>query len=147
MEENEWPTVHPHDDGIRPAGRPDECLYCRQKVGSPHGRECVIVKKRVEMKVIVSLHDGKAFTGLWQLDEPHSWDSSTSDFHKNESSWCANNFMNERATGAVTWDGEAPWDQLAALAEEGDCLCSALRFEFVRVVDPTPKRDVTAQLS
>ena len=25
-----WPTVHEKDDGIRPAGRPDQCFYCKQ---------------------------------------------------------------------------------------------------------------------
>lgn len=136
-----WPTVDPNDDGIRPAGRPDECFYCRQRVGAEHGRECVIVTKRVEMRVLAKLPSGPV-TGLWQFDEPHYWSPDSSEFHKNESSWCAANFIVERGSESVTWDTVDAWPELSALEASGNCLCGGLSFEFVRVVDGTPRRKI-----
>ena len=49
-----WPLVDVKDDGIRPAGSPDECFYCCQKVGQLHKLDCVIVEKLIEMRVLVS---------------------------------------------------------------------------------------------
>lgn len=45
-----WPLVDPNDDGIRPAGKPDECFYCNSKVGEEHGRQCCIVTKLVRLE-------------------------------------------------------------------------------------------------
>jgi hypothetical protein len=52
---DQWPLVAVNDDGIRPAGEPDECFYCHQKVGQPHGRDCVCVKKRVLVRYTVDV--------------------------------------------------------------------------------------------
>jgi hypothetical protein len=134
-----WPLVTPADYGIRPAGPQDACLYCRSRIGEPHGRECVTVTKRVEMCVRASLPNGEIVTGLWQLDEPHSWDARMIEFHKNEGTWCAGNFLGERNNGSVNWNDGAPWP-LLTIAAIDDCLCGILRFEFVRVIDDTPRR-------
>lgn len=148
MTTNDWPLVHERDDGIRPAGPPDACLYCKQKVGQPHGRECVVVTKRIEMDVLVTWPDGmRPSRGVWQFDEPYSWDSGMSEFHKNESSWCCSNFLRDDRRFDVTWT-DAPadvWQRLDALYEAGDCLCNVLRFGFAGVVDDTPKRIVLTE--
>jgi hypothetical protein len=146
-----WPLIEPNDDGIRPAGPPDACFYCDQKVGARHGFDCVIVTKRVEMRVRAKLPSGE-FAGSWQFDEPHSWDARMSQFYRNESSWCAGNFMRERAAGTVVWDVGDPWPEIAALNESSDqpggrCLCGFLQFEFVRVVDATPRRKLRESAS
>jgi hypothetical protein len=135
-----WPLVDARDDGIRPGGRPDQCLYCRQRVGQYHGWQCVIVKKRVELRVRAAFTGGVVF-GLWQLDLPHGWDAEAIEFYQNDSSWCASNFLREQELGTVTWEvGQDPWPALVGLHDAGDCLCSRLAFEFVRVVDDTPRR-------
>lgn len=46
---------HPNDDGIRPAGPPDVCFYCNQKVGFPHIQTCVAVKKTVRLRFLVEV--------------------------------------------------------------------------------------------
>jgi hypothetical protein len=74
-EESDWPLVDPFDDGIRPAGAPDACLYCWQKVGQPHRRDCVVVKKRVRFRLTVEL----------DLDVPHHW--SADQIVKETSPW------------------------------------------------------------
>jgi len=52
---DQWPLVAINDDGIRPAGEPDECFYCKQEVGQPHGRVCVMVTKRVLVRYTVDV--------------------------------------------------------------------------------------------
>ncbi|HET9375657.1 MAG TPA: hypothetical protein VFO40_11830 [Chthoniobacterales bacterium] len=59
----DWPLVAINDDGIRPAGEPDECFYCNHKVGQPHGRDCVTVTKRVLVRYVVEA----------AINVPHSW--------------------------------------------------------------------------
>ncbi len=175
-----WPLVDPKDDGIRLAGAPDQCFYCQKRVGESHARDCVIVQKRVEMEVLITWPEGAKTkdgqmlvgtksAGLWQFDEPHFWDAHQSTFHKNDSSWCANNFVHQMDggddEGSSTTLDEATKTQLRALYErcekinalrdddaaaldalESDgepfigCLCSVLSFKLVRVVDDTPKR-------
>jgi hypothetical protein len=49
--ETNWPLVAVNDHGIRPAGLPDQCFYCHQKVGSPHARDCVVVWKLARLEV------------------------------------------------------------------------------------------------
>lgn len=122
MSEINWPLVAPNDDGIRPAGPPDECFYCHQKVGKPHGRECVTVTKLVRITYTV------------QVDTrvPHSWDEDATRFHRTESSWCADNMLGEIEAHAAE--------------EEGDeCLCGRVGVSAVEVLDPTPSRDLCAE--
>ena len=109
-----WPTVAPDDHGIRPGGKPDRCFYCHQKVGQFHGRDCVIVGRRVRVKFTVTLD-------LW---EPHAWDAEQIDFRYNESSWCANNL-----NGYI---------EEAAEDDDAGCMCPHVVAEVVGVVDRTP---------
>lgn len=113
-----WPLVAVNDDGIRPAGRPDECLYCKQRVGEPHLRECVVVTKRVRLRYIIEV----------DVDEVHAWTPREIEFHRGQSSWCANNAL----------------DEIQAQADREGCLCPRFRCEFVGVVDGTPTRKLTS---
>lgn len=108
-----WPIVALNDDGIRPAGRQDECFYCRQKVGHPHSQTCVIVQKRVRVR----------YTFEVDINVPYAWGKEQIEFHRNDSSWCADNAIQE----------------LENQAEQG-CLCPRFSAEFVRVLDATPTR-------
>ena len=129
MTSHEWPLVDSSDE--------DECFYCLQRIGTPHLQQCVIVTKRVELRVHALLSDTQAFTGLWQLDVPHSWDADMIEFHKNEGSWCASNILDQRE---VVWENDNAWTVLGEAHRAEGCLCNVLVFRFVRVVDPTPKR-------
>lgn len=126
-----WPLVHELDDGIRPAGKPNECFYCNKKVGAPHADDCVVVTKRVLMRITTP--DGSV-SGNWILDVPHSFSPDSIEFRYNEGTWCANNIF----------DYDVSWDQPNALARLREldigCLCDVLEFKFVRVVDDTPRR-------
>lgn len=111
-----WPLVAVNDDGIRPAGRPDRCFYCQQRVGMPHTRTCVVILKRIRVRYIFTV----------EIDVPHSWDKDTVEFHRNESSWCGDNAL----------------DDIDQFVPVGACLCPFMACEFVEVVDETPKRDL-----
>ncbi len=63
MNPQDWPVVHELDDGIRPAGPPDACLYCGQKVSSPHSKDCVMVTKRILVSVQISRRNGRRQVG------------------------------------------------------------------------------------
>ncbi len=117
----EWPLVLADDDGIRPAGNPYACFYCRQSVGEPHGLDCVIVGKRVLVRYTIEV----------PVVIPHHWTADDLAFHREDSSSCANNIIE--------------WDFAKAVGEYG-CLCAFLkRAELVEVLDPTPIRRTKAE--
>ena len=60
------------------------CMYCFQPVGKEH-KDCVLVKKRVKLKVEVE----------YETDVPYHWDKDDIEFHRNGSSWCATNILSE----------------------------------------------------
>lgn len=109
----EMPLVDKNDDGIRLAGKPDECFYCRQKIGFPHLEYCVIVEKRVKINFIVTL----------EIDVPHSWNEKDIEFRFNGSSWCADNLIHMMDKASI-----------------GGCLCGRVRAEYIETIDETPRR-------
>jgi hypothetical protein len=130
-ETSQWPEVSMDDAGMVPAGPLDRCIYCRQTIGQPHGAECVTVVKRVRYQVLV---DGEA-VGTYVRDDPYFWTEADCDFHKNESSWCADN-----AVDRVKWHDKAKADEILNRLERDECSCSLLAFRFEGVIDPGPRR-------
>lgn len=108
----DWPKVLPNDDGIRPAGKPDECFYCDRKVGEEHGRDCVVIHRKITVRYCFEL----------EVEVPHFW--KTEDFlrHRNEGGWCASNAIDaiEKAHG------------------ENGCPCPFFQAEFVADVPGDP---------
>ena len=135
-----WPLVDARDDGIRPAGKPDACFYCGQRVGTPHGAECCVVTKQVALRIIGP--DGTPI-GVWSTGVPYSHSAESIEFRHNESTWCADNLFDH--TAQIEWadaDGET---RLRALNNDGCCLCSKVRIAFVRVLDETPRRPLKSE--
>jgi hypothetical protein len=116
MTKHKWPLVVPNDDGIRTAGKPDQCLYCKSVIGQEHARDCVVVKKRVRIKVTIT----------YEVDEPYSWTAEQIESHRNNGSWCGNNALQE----------------IENYTEQFGCLCEHAHFEVIEVTDDTPRRDV-----
>ncbi len=114
------------DDGIRPAGKPDRCFYCHRPIGQLHAADCVTIVKDVAYDVRVL---GQK-VGVWTCPAPFFWTAHDCEFHKNESSWCANN-----ALGEIEWleTETAGWTamQIEALLQKGDCVCNLLEFQYV----------------
>lgn len=132
-----WPIVTPDDDGIRPAGRPDECFYCNRRVGQPHRQCCVTVLKIMKYSVWV---EGER-VGTFQREEPYSWSPEECESHKNESSWCVGN-----ALADIQWEGGGPPEGLFEegfdVAEDFCCMCGVLGFRFEEVVEAGPLVEV-----
>ncbi len=126
---SDWPVVLENDNGIRPAGSPTHCFYCNQPVGSDHGRECVMVEKRVRYDVLVA---GKV-RGAFERNDPYFWTPDDCNWHKNDSSWCHNN-----AVDAIQWMDSKEGESIMAAQEE--CCCGLLEFRFVSVIDEGPLR-------
>ncbi len=103
------------DPGIRESWKRDECAYCYRKVGHEHGIECVIPKRKVRVR----------FTFDIEADVPHGWDKDAIEFRYNESSWCADNAIQEL-------------DKLTGDNHGGDCLCGKLKVEYLGEVEVKP---------
>ena len=127
--ESIWPLVDPNDDGIRPAGAPDKCFYCRQKVGTPHGRDCVTVSKRVRVRYTIEL----------EIDVPYSWDQEMIEFQRNESSWCASNCVDDITEYIEAIERDVPGTD--GRLTEG-CLCEGFKCEYLGVTDHLPRREL-----
>lgn len=89
---------------MRPASNVCQCFYCKQPLGAEHKPDCVLIKKRVIVRVTID----------YEIEVPADWDKSMVEFHRNEGSWCADNMIEE----------------LQALTAER-CLCNRAHFEFV----------------
>lgn len=124
-----WPIVLENDDGIRPAGHPDRCMYCNQRIGELHRADCVTVQKRVQYAVIV---DGNQ-VGIFEILDPHGWTPYDCDFHKNESSWCADN-----ATDSIQWTDDGKTNAVLESQADNQCSCAILGFKFLAVLDEGP---------
>lgn len=86
------------EEAMRPGLPMTVCFYCKKPVGSKHKNDCVLVSKRMKMRAVVD------FT----MVVPASWDKGQIEFHCNESSWCANNVL----------------DDMQKHADRFGCLCS-----------------------
>jgi hypothetical protein len=109
------PLVLADDDGIRPAGQPNECFYCKQRLGQPHKLDCVILNRKVKVR----------YSYVIEIEVPHFWDKESIEFHRNDSSWCAHN-------------------SLAELKEygnrDGGCLCGCFSAEVLEIPEVAPYR-------
>lgn len=122
METSDWPLVTEDDDGIRPAGKPDECFYCRSKVGEPHGQDCACIHKLILARYTFDLI----------LSAPHGWDAERFELHRNESSWCADNAVGDIELNMAHVDTDT--------GEETPCLCGFFEAKFLGDIDTTPRR-------
>lgn len=88
---------------MRPACDESKCFYCRTAVGSAHKNDCVLIKKKVKVRMTVE----------YEVYVPASWDSHDIEFHRNDGSWCSGNAIDELAE---------------AFADQDGCMCNATTF-------------------
>lgn len=105
MRRSEWPVGN---YGVRPAGPPDECLYCRTKVGEQHRAGCVIRQRTVVVRTIIE----------HTISVPEDWDVHDIEF--TEGSSCSDNMI------------DALKDMTNALEKAGKCSCGMVEREYVR---------------
>lgn len=94
------------DKARRPAIDRPVCFYCLRPVGSPHKGDCVLIKKKVLIRMTVE----------YEISVPASDYKGEIEFHRNESSWCADN----------------AFDELEALRDKHGCLCHVAKFTCLR---------------
>jgi hypothetical protein len=70
---------------MRPASNKEQCFYCKQKIGSHHNQDCVLINKKVKVRMIVE----------YEIEVPNHWDKEDIEFHRNDGSWCADNAIDE----------------------------------------------------
>lgn len=117
------PLVLTDDAGLRDT-TPGRCFYCGSAIGTPHGEQCVCVKKRVRVR----------YTFTVDIDVPWCWDDHETENYYNEHS-CATNRIDEVEDFARSLP-DATHDQSGI-----GCLCNHFECEFVEVVDPTPRSE------
>jgi hypothetical protein len=108
------PIVLPDDSGIRPLGKKNKCFYCNREVGSPHKRECVVLSRKVKVKYSYDL----------EIEVPWHWTQEDIEYHRNASSWCADNSIEE----------------LEKAAKEHTCLCGMFSCEVTEIPRVKPYR-------
>lgn len=106
-----WPVTP--ESGPAPAGKPDECFYCRVKVGGEHAPDCVLRRRTVVCRVSVDL----------VRVVPEDWDGEMIEFQMNDSSSCADNLLQEVA------------DLHARLDADGRCSCHLVEGRYLREAD------------
>lgn len=62
-----------------------DCLYCEGKLGEEHGFNCVCRKRTVVVRLEIE----------YVIEVPESWTPEYIDFHRNKSSWCCDNGIDE----------------------------------------------------
>ena len=104
MKRDSWPVTRTL--GPRPAGSPVHCFYCREPVGAEHKPECVMRTRTVVVRYSVEM----------VIRVPEDWDQGNIEFHRNEGSWCANNFI----------------DEVSNLKDRVNCVCPFVSAEYLR---------------
>ena len=114
MNNIDWPIVLSNDNGIRPAGPPNACFYCKSIIGEHHKIDCVTVRKRIKVNLSIDL----------EINVPHFWNKGRIEFHYNEGTWCGDNVI----------------EMLKAFRKEHQehCLCDNTKLSFIEDVDTTP---------
>lgn len=95
------------EKAMRPASDEPRCFYCQQALGELHKDSCVLVCKRVTVRMTVE----------YEIVTPADWDRDQIEFHRNYSSWCARNAIDEL-------------DKLFG-DDSDDCMCNNAQFEYV----------------
>ena len=94
------------EKAMRPVSDAKECYYCHKRLGSFHEDHCVLINKKVKIRMTIE----------YEVSVPNHWKKNDVEFHRNESSWCAGNAIEE----------------LSKLSGENGCLCNKdINFEYV----------------
>lgn len=82
-----------------------KCLYCPSLLGKEHAQDCVVRNRTVIVRAVIE----------YIVKVPEAWSAHDIEFHRNESSWCADNGINE----------------IYALTVK-DCWCRNIRYSYLR---------------
>jgi len=111
------------EKAMRPASDERRCFYCHQPIGGVHDDDCVLVCRKVYVRMEV----------IYPVEVPAFWDKDMVEFHRNESSWCKSNAVDELHELFC----QPPIRSLRDMLENPDaqCMCGSATFEYVEDVD------------
>lgn len=89
----------------RRASKNLECFYCKQPIDGLHKPDCLLIRKRVKIRMVVE----------YEIEAPNCWGKYDIEFQRNEGSWCADNAIYE----------------LQKLSEDSGCICGHVEFEYI----------------
>lgn len=82
------------------------CFYCHQPIGSHHKQDCVLIRKKILVRMIVE----------YEVELPAYYGKEECEFQRNDGGWCADNAI----------------DELQKITENGGCLCGITRYEYIK---------------
>jgi len=85
------------------------CFYCQQLMGDEHKVDCLLIQKKVKVRMVVE----------YEIEVPAHWDKGDIEFHRNDGTWCTNNAIDELQSLVVDND------------EEISCLCSYAKYKYL----------------
>jgi len=107
------PLVLKDDYGIRESVSTEHCCYCKEPIGQPHLQNCLVLGKRVKLKVTFVIERICTFNDT---------DEDIKGFLENSSS-CANNVVH-----------------LMEQQTDYTCFCNGFEVEVLETIDPGPFR-------
>lgn len=97
------------EKAMRPASPNRNCFYCGEPIGGEHRNSCVLINRKVKVKVSFEMF----------FDEPASWDKEQIEFARNQGSWCVDNAL----------------DDICEKAEAEGCSCGFGSVEVIEMTD------------
>lgn len=118
------------EKAMRPASTRRKCFYCHSDIGAVHDSTCVLVRRRVRVRLAVPGYEPLVYS----IVVPASWTVKDIEFHRNESSWCANNAIRELKSIDPEFSESLYLKYARDRDPNADCLCSDANFEYVEDV-------------
>lgn len=134
-----WPRVTVNGPGTRPKTGPNKCFYCHKGAGEEHGRECVVVIKKIQLSVVFLVDGIKKLDAIFTLDCPYFWDTQAiEDFYCEEEPHLIEELENnpDGVSPRFPTNTEEFWKVYEDLPDD-----YTLDVKFLRVVDDTPMVD------
>ena len=72
----------------RPARMDGKCFYCDQPIGDDHVWNCVLIKRKITIRMTVE----------YKVSAPAHWGPDKVEQHRNCGTWCADNALKELPT-------------------------------------------------
>lgn len=93
---------------MRPASNAIECFYCHQPIGAVHKANCVLINKKVKIRMTVE----------YEIEVPASWGKAEIEFFRNDGAWCCDGAISEL-------------DEYFGGGGGPECMCGSTEFEYV----------------
>lgn len=118
------------DKAMRPASPLRECFYCHKPVGEQHAHDCVLLCRRVRVRLKAPYYN---VTHEYVIKTVAAWDDYEIEFYLNDSSWCVDNAIRGLPPEVVTALGRSVDEDDEH--EPRQCLCNYVTFAYLGETD------------